>query len=142
MIFATKKEDLWEHLHKKTKKAKILIMTKNFGFLTLLRFSLLCFLLKTAIPLRNQKRQINVFLRGNCFCDLPFLLDGKYDNIGKTIQALIVEIFIVVSSNTSNKTFTVSSAVNTVTLFSQAQALIAIPSASCVPAVIDLVLIT
>ena len=83
MIFATKKEDLWGHLHKKTKKAKILIMTKDLGFLTLLRFYLLCFLPKTAIPLKKSKKQINIFLRGNCFCDLPFLIDGKYDNIGK-----------------------------------------------------------
>ena len=54
----------------------------------------------------------------------------------------MVEIFMVVSSSTSNSTFTVSNAVSTVTLFSQAQALIAMPSASCVPAVMDLVLIT
>ena len=55
---------------KKTKKAKILIMTKDFSFLILLRFYLLCFLMKTAvaIPLKkSRKRKINVFLRGSCF---------------------------------------------------------------------------
>jgi len=64
MIFATKKEDLWGHLHKKTKKAKILIMTKNLGFLTLLRFYLLCFLPKTAIPLKKSKKANQYFLKG------------------------------------------------------------------------------
>ncbi len=65
-----KPEALSGHLHQKTKKAKILIITKDFGFLILLRFYLLCFLLKTAvaIPLKkSRKRKINVFLRGNCF---------------------------------------------------------------------------
>jgi len=65
-----KPEALSGHLHKKTKKAKILIITKDFGFLILLRFYLLCFLLKTAvaIPLKkSRKRKINVFLRGSCF---------------------------------------------------------------------------
>src|SRR5699024_5334719 len=38
-----KPEALSGHLHKKTKKAKILIITKDFGFL-ILRFYLLCFL--------------------------------------------------------------------------------------------------
>jgi len=64
MIFATKKEDLWGHLHKKTKKAKIFIMTKDFGFLTLLRFYLLCFLPKTAIPLKKSKKANQCFLKG------------------------------------------------------------------------------
>ena len=44
--------------------------TKDFGFLILLRFYLLCFLIKTAvaIPLKkSRKRKINVFLRGSCF---------------------------------------------------------------------------
>ena len=63
------------HLHKKTKKAKILIITKDFGFLILLRFYLLCFLLKTAIAIplkKSRKRKINVFLMGSCFRNLLF----------------------------------------------------------------------
>ena len=64
-------------------------------------------------------------------------MEFGYEKRGVVITcfyASMVEIFIVVSSNTSNSTFTVSNAVSTVTLFSQAQALIVIPSASCVPA--------
>ena len=63
------------HLHKKTKKAKILIIIKDFSFLILLKFNLLYFLMKTAvtIPLKkSRKRKINVFLRGSCFKNLLF----------------------------------------------------------------------
>ncbi len=63
------------HLHKKTKKAEILIKQKIPAFLFLLRFYLVCFLLKTAvaIPLKkSRKRKINVFLRGSCFLFMLF----------------------------------------------------------------------
>ena len=71
-----KKTRHYGHLHKKTKKAKILIMTKDFGFLIILRFYLICFLLKiaVAIPLKKSSgKKINVFLRGSCF------LSGFFD---------------------------------------------------------------
>ena len=63
-------------------------MTKDFDFLILIKFYLLCFLMKTAvaIPLKkSRKRKINVFLRGSCFgCFLFFCAktpDEYEDNI-------------------------------------------------------------
>ena len=53
------------------------MITKDFGFLILFRFYLLCFLMKTAValPLKKlRKRKINVFLRGNCFYRKRFFL--------------------------------------------------------------------
>ena len=58
------------HLHEKTKKAEILMITKDSSLLMLLRFYLICFLLKiaVAIPLKkSRKRKPNVFLREICF---------------------------------------------------------------------------
>ena len=51
-------------------KAEILIYKRISAFLFLLRFYLVCFLLKTAvaIPFKKwRKRKINVFLRESCF---------------------------------------------------------------------------
>jgi len=54
---------LWGHLHKKTKKAKVLMITKDFGFLILFEFYLLCFLMKTAvaIPLKKSRKGKSMF---------------------------------------------------------------------------------
>ena len=63
------------HLHKKTKKAEILIIQRISAFLFLLRLYWVCFLLKTAvaIPLKKLiKRKTNVFLRGSCFLFVLF----------------------------------------------------------------------
>ena len=44
------------------------MITKDFGFLILFEFYLLCFLMKTAVAIPLKKlRKINVFLRGSCF---------------------------------------------------------------------------
>ena len=45
---------LW-HLPKKTKEAEILMMTKDSSFLMLLRFYLICFLLKKALAISLKK---------------------------------------------------------------------------------------
>jgi len=71
-------------------------MTKDFGFLILLRFYLLCFLLKTAvaIPLKkSRKRKINVFLRGSCF--FPYLFIKTL--LSNIFFALFCEEFRIVS---------------------------------------------
>ena len=62
-------------LHKKTKKAKILMMTKDFGFLILLRFYLLRFLLKAAdaIPLKKARKK-QCFLKGNLLWDTSYFI--------------------------------------------------------------------
>jgi len=54
---------LWGHLHKKTKKTKVLMITKDFGFLILFEFYLLCFLMKTAvaIPLKKSRKGKSMF---------------------------------------------------------------------------------
>ena len=63
------------------------MITKDFGFLILFEFYLLCFLMKTAvaIPLKKlRKRKINVFLRGSCFSDAVFLYFTEYQYIPRS----------------------------------------------------------
>ncbi len=63
------------HLHKKTKKAKILMMTKDSGFLMIIEilFDILSSEdSRRTSPLKIKKKKINVFLRGSCFRKLPF----------------------------------------------------------------------
>jgi hypothetical protein len=43
------------HLHEKTKKAEILMITKDSSFLMLLRFYLICFLPKKALAIPLKK---------------------------------------------------------------------------------------
>ena len=51
------------------------MITKDFGFLILFEFYLLCFLMKTAVAIPLKKlRKINVFLRGSCFEVSAFVL--------------------------------------------------------------------
>ena len=63
-----------EYLHKKTKKAEILMMTKDSSFLMLLRFYLICFLPKKAlaIPLKNQGKENQCFLKGKLLSETAF----------------------------------------------------------------------
>ena len=67
------------------------MITKDFGFLILFEFYLLCFLMKTAvaIPLKkSRKRKINVFLRGICFGSYRFLFTKKHESFRFVLSVL------------------------------------------------------
>ena len=55
------------------------MITKDFGFLILFEFYLLCFLMKAAVAIPLKKlRKINVFLRGNRFEVSAFVLHSLF----------------------------------------------------------------